>query len=141
MPNAYQIKYGETLGFQCLRQYGNIKCPIGKSIFTANFTLKLFGATIANADTESLKFLHTLFDTYLDDMLEKFEPFRMVQNVQNLGGFFGKKKPRLFKRPILTKRDAILQDVFIAERSVYGKLLIFRQLSFSVPKIMVVRHV
>ena len=45
--------------------------------------LKLFGATVENADTASLKFLHTLFDTYLDHKLAKFEPNRMVQNVQN----------------------------------------------------------
>ena len=57
---------------------GNIKCSIGKSIYTANLPLKLFGATVANADTASLKFLHTLFDTYKDHMLAKFEQNRMV---------------------------------------------------------------
>ena len=62
----------------------NIKCPIRKSIFTVNLLFKLFRATVANADTGSLKFLHALFDTYLDHMLAKFEPKRMVQNVPNL---------------------------------------------------------
>ena len=38
---------------------GNIKCPIGKSIFAGNLTLKLFRATIANADITSLKSLDT----------------------------------------------------------------------------------
>ena len=55
------------------------------------FAIKHFGATVANADTESLKFLHTLFDTYLDHMLVKFEPNRMVQNFELLG------KNRIFK--------------------------------------------
>ena len=37
---------------------GNIKRPIGKSIFAVNLPLKLFRATVANADIESLKSLH-----------------------------------------------------------------------------------
>ena len=83
-PNAYQIIYGETFDFQCVSvSNGNIKCSIGKSFFTANLPLELFGAAVANADTASLKFLHTLFDTYLDHMLVKFEPNRIVQNVPN----------------------------------------------------------
>ena len=53
---------------------GSIEFPIGKSFPTANCPLKLFRAIIANADTGSLKFLHTLFDTYLDHMLVKVEP-------------------------------------------------------------------
>ena len=44
---------------------GNIKCPIGKSIFAVNLTLKLFRATVANADIGSLKSLHTLFEKNL----------------------------------------------------------------------------
>ena len=36
-----------------------IKCPIGKSIFAINLPLKLFRATIANVDIESLNSLHT----------------------------------------------------------------------------------
>ena len=58
---------------------GNLKYPIKKSIFEINLSLKLFRATAANAKTESLKSLHTLFDTYFDYMLAKFEPNRMVQ--------------------------------------------------------------
>ena len=52
--------------------------------------LKLCRATVTNADTGILKSLCTLFDTYLDNILAKFEPNRMVQN------------------------DAILSDVFVA---------------------------
>ena len=60
----------------------NIKRPIGKSIFAEILTLKLFHATVANSDTGSLKSFHSLFDTYLDHMLAKFGPKRMVQNAQ-----------------------------------------------------------
>ena len=38
---------------------GNIKCVIEKSVFAANLPLKLFRATVANADIGSLKSLHT----------------------------------------------------------------------------------
>ena len=62
---------------------GTLKYPIGKSIFGVNLPLKLFRASVANANTESLKSLHILFDTYLDYMLAKFEPNRIVRNVQN----------------------------------------------------------
>ena len=58
-------------------------CPIGKSIFTVNLPLNLFRATVANAETRSLKSLHTLFDTYLGHMLAKLELNRMVQKLQN----------------------------------------------------------
>ena len=56
----------------------NIKYAVGNSFFSENLPLKLFRATVANADTESLKSLHTLFDTYLDHTLAKFEPNRFV---------------------------------------------------------------
>ena len=65
----------------------NIKFPIGKPIFVVNLPLKLSRATIANDDTGSLKSLHTLFDTHLDHMLAKFEPNRLVRNVQNFDLF------------------------------------------------------
>ena len=45
---------------------GNIKYPIGKSIFAVNLPLKLSPATVANTDMGSLKSLHTLFGKYLD---------------------------------------------------------------------------
>ena len=54
-----------------------------KLIFAGNLQLKPFRATVANTATESLKSLHTLFDTYLDHMLPKFEPNCIDQNVQN----------------------------------------------------------
>ena len=49
-----------------------------------------FRAAVANADTGSLKSLHALFDTYLNHMLAKYEPNRMVQNVKYFE-FFDKK--------------------------------------------------
>ena len=57
--------------------------PDRKIIFAVNLRLKLFRATIANAGTGSLTSFHTLFETYLDYLLTKFEPNRMLQNVQN----------------------------------------------------------
>ena len=44
--------YGETLDFQYHDSIskGNMKCPIGKSISAVNLQLKLFRATVANAD-------------------------------------------------------------------------------------------
>ena len=68
-----------------------MKYPIGKSIFAVNLPLKLFPATVANADIGSLKSLHTLFDKYLDHMLVKFEQNRMVQTTRNFELF--DKKP------------------------------------------------
>ena len=59
-PNTYQIMYGETLDFQCqCISNGNIKYPIEKSNFPVTLPLKLFRATVANADIGSLKSLHT----------------------------------------------------------------------------------
>ena len=58
-PNTYQIMYGETLDSHVSVSNGNIKCPIGKSIFAVNLPLKLFRATVTNADIRSLKSLHT----------------------------------------------------------------------------------
>ena len=60
-----------------------LKCQVGKSIFAVNLPLKLFRATVANADIESLKSLHTLFDTYLDHMLVKFEQNCISQTTRN----------------------------------------------------------
>ena len=47
--------------------------------------------SIADADIESLKSLHTLFDKYLDHMLVIFEQNRMVPTIQNFE-LFDKKK-------------------------------------------------
>ena len=56
----------------------DIKYPIGKSIFAVNLPLKLFPATVANADIGSLKPLHTFLKKCLYHMLVKFEQNRMV---------------------------------------------------------------
>ena len=63
--------------------------PDWKSISAVNLPSKLFRATVANADTGSLKFLHTLFDTYWDHMLAIFERNRMIQNAQSFEFFKG----------------------------------------------------
>ena len=52
--------YGKTLNFQCQHHQGtNIKYPIEKSIFAVTLPLKLFRATVANANIVSLTSLHT----------------------------------------------------------------------------------
>ena len=61
----------------------NIKYPIGKSIFAVNLPLKLFPATVANADIGSLKSLHTFLKKCLYHMLVEFEQNRMVQTTRN----------------------------------------------------------
>ena len=61
---------------------GNMKYPLGKSIFAVNLPLKLFPTTIANVDIGSLKSLHSLFDKYLDHMLVKFEQNCMIQTTR-----------------------------------------------------------
>ena len=52
--------------------------------FCSKIAIKVFSATISNAYTGSLNFYHTLFNTYLDNFLAKFQPNRMVQNEQIL---------------------------------------------------------
>ena len=62
---------------------------VAGKIFNGKFTAKIdfpigyFYITIADADIGSLKSLHTLFDKYLDHMLVKFKPNRMVRTIQN----------------------------------------------------------
>ena len=76
---------GETLDFHYVSiSNGNIKMPDWKII--VNLLLKLFNATVVNADAKRQMSLNTLFDTgtYLDHMLVKFELNRMVQNVKKM---------------------------------------------------------
>ena len=54
-----------------------------KSIFAVNLLLKLFPATAANADIESLKSLHTFLKKCLYHMLVKCEQNCMVQTTKN----------------------------------------------------------
>ena len=67
--------------------------------------------TIADADTGSLKSLHTLFDKYLDHMQVKFEQNLMVQTTQNFKLFNKKKIVNNFWHSV----DAILEGVFVTE--------------------------
>ena len=79
----------------------NIKIPDRKINFVVNVLLKLFPVTVANADIESLKSLHTSFYKYLDHMLVKYEQNCMVRTTRNFELF--DKKPDL-KKTFLTKR-------------------------------------
>ena len=65
---------------------------MGKSIFAVNLPLKLFRATIANADIGSLKSFHTFLLKCLYHMLVKFEQNRMFQTTRNFELFDKKKK-------------------------------------------------
>ena len=67
-------------------------------------------------DTESLKYLHALFDTYLDHMHAKFEPNCIVGNVQNLELFW--QKIEFLKNIFDKSADAILKAFSVAEASV-----------------------
>ena len=89
---------------------GNIKCPIGKSIFAVNLLLKLFRAIVANADMYigSPKSLHTLLDEYWDHILVQFEQNYMIQTTQNVELF---DKKRDFYNHFQQRVDAILEDV------------------------------
>ena len=58
---------------------GEIKYPIGKSIFAVNLPLKLFPSTSTIADISGRKVFHTLFDKHLDHMLMKFQQNHMVR--------------------------------------------------------------
>ena len=76
-----------------------MKYPSGKS----NLPLKLFPATVANADIDSLKSLHTLFGKHLDHMLVKFEQ-NVWSKLHEILSFLTKKNPGFFFKPFLTKR-------------------------------------
>ena len=72
--------YGETLDFRIRVSNGNINARI------IDFW-KHFRATVTNADTGSIQTRHALLKKYLDQMLTKFEPNRIVENVQNVEPF------------------------------------------------------
>ena len=52
----------------------------GKFTVKIDFAIRHFMLPLHDADNESLKSLHTLFDKYLDHMLVKFEQNHMVPN-------------------------------------------------------------
>ena len=54
------------------------------------FSDRVFYVTITGADIVSLKYLHTLFDKYLNQMLLKFEQNHMIRTIQNFELFVKK---------------------------------------------------
>ena len=54
----------------------------GKFLAKLIFLQGVFFLPLHDANIGSLKFLHTLFDKYLDPMLVKFEQKRVVQTIQ-----------------------------------------------------------
>ena len=108
-----------------------------RQIYCKNwFPNRVFYVTIADADIGSLKFLHTLFDTYLAHMLVKFEQNRRVQMIQSF---------ELFDKKWLTILNKVLTPfwkTFLWLKQLFdAKLLILRISSVSILKITVVRHV
>ena len=72
-------------------QTSNVSIRKGSKIDVhSKFTTKIaiairyFIFTIADADIESLKSVHKLFDKYMDHMMLKFEQNRMVRTVKTL---------------------------------------------------------
>ena len=61
-----------------------------KFITKNHFPIGHFMLPLLLPTKKSLKFLHTLFDKYLDHMLVKFAKNRMVRNIQNFE-LFGNK--------------------------------------------------
>ena len=112
---------------------GNIKYPIGKSIFgVKNLPLKLFPATVANADIRSLKSLHTFLKECLYHMLVKFKQNRMVQTTRNFELL--RQKTGFFKT-IFDKALAPFWKTFLQLKQLFNaKLLISRLLSCQCSK-------
>ena len=82
---------------------GNIKYPIGRSIFALNLLLKLFPATVANHANWKSKVSPTFLKECLYHMLVKFEQNRrpMVQTTKKIELF---DKNKMFLKLFLTKR-------------------------------------
>ena len=97
---------------------GDINYLIWKSIFP----LKLFCTTVANADTWSLKSLHTLFHTYLDHALAKFEPNRVWPEMYKILKFCASAQKSEFFKTFFDKKYAIFQAFFVADTMLNGKL-------------------
>ena len=57
-----------------------MKSSHGKFTAKIDFPIGYFMLTIADVDIDSKKSLYTLFDTYLDHTVVKFEQICMVQN-------------------------------------------------------------
>ena len=73
----------------------------GKIIFEVNLSFKLVRATVATSDTGSLKFIHALFNTYLNHTPGKIKPNRMVRNEKQIA--LNDKSPS-FLKTVLTER-------------------------------------
>ena len=77
------------------------------SKFTAkiDFPYEAFYFTITDADMQSLKSLHTLFDKYLDHVRVEFDGNRILRNIEKLA--FWRKMVNHFRESVGT----ILKDV------------------------------
>ena len=102
---------------------GNIKYPIGKSIFAVKLPFNLFPANVTNADIGSLKSPHTFLKKCLYHMLVKFEQNRMSK-LHEIWSFFDKKKKRKKrkkKQRNKTKQNKKTKNVFL--KTIFDKAL------------------
>ena len=83
--------YGETYNFQCEHQQREQERVLTANLLQNWFSDRVCNVTITDADSRSLKSLHTLFDKYFDPVLVKFEQYRMVWTIQNFE-LFDKKR-------------------------------------------------
>ena len=97
-PNTYQIIYGGTLDFQYHYQQWQHKMQQKINIFAVNLPLKLFLATVANADMGSLKSLHTIPLKMFVHMLVRIWTKSYGPNYHDYTKFwaFWQKKPLFF---------------------------------------------
>ena len=78
--------------------------------------LKFFRGTVVNADIQSQKSLHILFDKYFDHMLVKFKQNRSVWEIQIFKTVFNqKKKVQVYENRLWLSVDAILKEGSVAE--------------------------
>ena len=115
-------------------------------MFTVNLPLKLFRATVANADIESPKSLHTFLKMFVPQASEIWTN-SYGQNRQNYTNFwpFWQKMfcfVFVFLNHFWQSVDAILEDVSVAETIIECSTINMKTIPpFSIPKITVVRHV
>ena len=131
-PNTYQIMYGETSDFRCQHQQWLHKMPDRKINFCINLPLKLFRATVANADLGILKSLQTILKTCLYHVLVKFEQNRTVQTTRNFELFV---KKTGFFISIFDKELTPFLKTFVSLKLLFNaKLLIIRTIIFQCSK-------
>ena len=114
----------------------SVLATVAGESFNGTFTAKIdlpisffFYITIADADIESLKPLHTSFDKYLDHMLVKFEQKRLVRTIQIFWTLWQKMVNHFWQSV-----DAISEDVPVTEIIVWWLNINLKTLIFQCSK-------